>query len=230
MSLPPAISELQSAEAKDLLDNYRKGTIGPTDEIELFELIHMITEKYQKKFKLRDALKSSFDYTDFEIKRFDSEYHKWLKRQEKLDSPTMEPQGPSAPTIATKAKQIGEGATKALLGELQELGNSLVLQYAKQAADRGESLKDYVLKSIEVRETYGDQMEALDQENAQLKVLCEMFAQAVKPQFKQLAATRMYLDWTTGLMQLQAMGFVPDQKWVDEVTQKIEDAMSIRIL
>jgi hypothetical protein len=230
MSLPPALSELQTEEAKDLLETYRKGTIGPTGEIELFQLIFSLTEKYQKKFKLRDVLKASFDYTDFEVKRLDSEYHKWLKRQEKQDSPTMEPQGPGAPTIMAKSREIGTGATKALLGELQELGNVLVLQYAKNAADRGESLKDYVLKAIDIREAYGDAMEAMEQENDQLKVLCEMFAQAVKPQFKQLAATRMYLDWTTGLMQLQAMGITPDQKWVDEVTQRIEDAMDIRIL
>jgi hypothetical protein len=230
MAVEPTIPELQIGEAKDLFDNYRKGAMGPSEEVELFELIHTIYEKYPKKFKLKDVLKSSFDYTDFEIKHLDNEYHRWLKRQEKADSPTLEPLGPASPAIVTKSKEIGTGATKALLGELQELGNVLVLQYAQKAALRGESLKDYVINCVEMREAYGDQMEAMQQENDQLKILCQMFAQAVKPQFKQLAAARMYLDWTTGLMQLQALGINLDQKWVDEVTNKIENAMQIRIL
>ena len=137
MAVEPQIPELQAAENKDLLDLYKKGTIGAEEEVQLFELIYSLKEKYQKKFKLRDVLKSSFDYTDFEVKRLESEYNKWLKREEKNDSSILTPPGPAAPTIITKAKQVGEGATKALLGELQELGNILVLQYGQKAALRG---------------------------------------------------------------------------------------------
>lgn len=229
MSLPAAYEELQTEENKDLLDKYRKGLAGPSDQIEIFDLIHTLSEKYGKKFKLSTVLKDSFDYTTFEIKRLDSEYHKWLKRQEKEDSPDMAPQGPGAPAIVGKAKEIGTGASKAMFEEVQAIGNMLVLEFIPKAAARGESLKDYVFKAIEIRETYGDQMEEMQQENEQLKALCSMFSEAVKPQFKQLAATRMYLDFTTGLMQLQAMGLNPDQKWIDEVTEKIEQALGVRI-
>jgi hypothetical protein len=229
MSVPTTIPELASGEATDLFDHYKTGQIGPSEELELFELIHSVAEKYEKKFKLAEVLKSSFDYTAFEVKRLDSEYHKWLKRQIKEDSPSLEPQGPASPAIMQKAKEVGTGASKAMFGEIQEIGNLLVLEFTPKAAARGEPLKEYVLKSIEIRETYGDHMEELQQENEQLKVLCSMFSEVVKPQFKQLAASRIYLDWTTGLMQLQAMGYAPNQKWVDEVTEKIEAAMGVKI-
>jgi G:T/U-mismatch repair DNA glycosylase len=229
MSVPTAIEELNLEQNKDLLKMFRTGTIGPTEEVQLFDLIYTLYEKYQKKLKLREVLKGSFDYTDFEFKRLDSEYRKYIRREEKTDSSALEPKGPEAPAIVAKSREIGTGATKALLGELQELGNILVLQYAAKASLRGESLKDYVVKSVEIREAYGDQMEAMQQENDQLKALCQMFAQAVKPQFKQLAATRMYLDWVTGLLQLQVLGIDLDKKWVDGVTARIEAAMGIQV-
>jgi hypothetical protein len=230
MSKPPTIPEIATGEAKDLFDHYRTGQIGQSEEIELFQLIQDIAQRYEKTFKLREVLRDNFDYSAFEIKRLDNEYHKWLKQQIKEDAPELKPEGPASPAIQQKAKEIGTGATKALLGELQELGNVLVLEHAKMASDRGESLKDYVLKSVEIRETYGDQMEALQQENEQLRALCGLFVEAIKPQFKQLAAARMYLDWVTSLMQLQVMGYVPEQKWVDDVTARIEQALQVRIV
>jgi len=74
MAVVSPIQELQTGEAKDLFDHYKTGVIGPTEEVELFQLIASIKEKYQKTFKLKDVLAKSFDFTAFEIKRFDSEF------------------------------------------------------------------------------------------------------------------------------------------------------------
>ena len=229
MALSPTVPELQTEESKDLFNHYKTGVIGPTEEVELFELIANLKERYQKTFKLRDVLKKSFDYTDFEVKRLDSEYNKWFKRQVKEDSPPTEPQGPAAPAIVQKAREVGIGATKALLGELQELGNVLVLQYAQKAALRGEGLKDYVIKCVDMREQYGDQMEAMLQENENLKALCGILVQAVKPEFKQMAATRIYVDFILQTIQFSALGYELEEGFVNSVMQKIELAMGTRI-
>lgn len=230
MALAPTIPELQTEETKDLFNHYKTGVIGPTEEVELFELIADLKERYQKTFKLRDVLKKSFDYTDFEIKRLDSEYNKWFKRQIKEDAPANEPQGPAAPAIQAKAREVGTGATKALLGELQELGNVLVLQYAQKAALRGEGLKDYVIKCVDMREQYGDQMEAMTQENENLKALTSILVQAVKPEFKQMAATRIYVDFILQVIQLSALGFELEDSFVSTVMGNIELAMGTKIV
>jgi hypothetical protein len=229
MSIQPTIPELQTEETKDLLDHYRKGAAGPSEEIELFQLINDLKQRYQKTFKLRDVLKKSFDYTDYEIKHLDSEFNRWLKRQVKEDGPATEPQGPAPPAITAKAKEIGTGATKALLGELQELGNILVLQYGQKAALRGLGVKDYVLKCVDFYEQYGDQTEALIQENESLKALTNILVQAVKPQFKLMAATRMYLDFVTQIIQIGALGYEVDESFISEVTRKLELAMGIKL-
>jgi len=228
MAVVSPIQELQTGEAKDLFDHYKTGVIGPTEEVELFQLIASIKEKYQKTFKLKDVLAKSFDFTAFEIKRFDSEFTRWLKRQVKDDAPEMKPEGPAPPAIIQKAREVGTGATKALLGELQELGNVLVLQYAQKAALRGEGLKDYVIKCVEMREQYGDKIEALLQENASLKALTNILVQAVKPQFKRMAATRMYLDFVTQIIQIGALGYEINEGFIAEVTQKLDLAMGIK--
>ena len=229
MALAPTIPELQTEESKDLFNHYKTGVIGPTEEVELFELIRSLKERYQKTFKLRDVLKKSFDYTDFEFKRLDSEYNKWFKRQEKEDAPGNEPQGPAGPAISAKSREIGTGATKALLGELQELGNVLVLQYAQKAALRGDGLKDYVIKCVDMREQYGDQMEAMTQENENLKALTGILVQAIKPEFKQMAATRIYVDFITQIMQLSALGYELEEGYISTVMEKIELAMGTKI-
>jgi hypothetical protein len=229
MAVEPTIPELRAGEVKDLFGHYKTGVIGPSEEVEFFELINDLKQRYPKVFKLRDVLKKSFDYTDFEIKRLDSEFNKWLKRQVKEDSPALEPKGPEGPAIVLKAKEVGIGATKALLGELQELGNVLVLQYAQKAALRGEGLKDYVIRCVEMREQYGDKIEALLQENASLKALTNILVQAVKPQFKLMAATRMYVDFVTHLIQISALGYEVDENFVAGVTQKLESAMGIKL-
>ena len=229
MAVEPSIPELQSEESKDLINNYKKGVIGPTEEIELFQLIANLKERYQKTFKLKDVLKRSFDYTDFDFKHLDSEFNRWVRRQEKNDEAPAEPQGPAAPAISAKSKEIGTGATKALLGELQELGNVLVLQYAQKAALRGDGLKDYVIKCVDMREQYGDQMEAMLQENENLKALCGILVQAVKPEFKQMAATRIYVDFILQTIQFSALGYELEEGFVNSVMQKIELAMGTRI-
>ena len=229
MAVVSPIQELQTGEAKDLFDHYKTGVIGPTEEVELFQLIASIKEKYQKTFKLKDVLAKSFDFTAFEIKRFDSEFTRWLKRQVKDDAPEMKPEGPAPPAIIQKAREVGTGATKALLGELQELGNVLVLQYAQKAALRGEGLKDYVIKCVEMREQYGDQMEAMTQENENLKALTGILVQAIKPEFKQMAATRIYVDFITQIMQLSALGYELEEGYISTVMEKIELAMGTKI-
>ena len=230
MALSPSLPELQTEEAKDLFNHFKTGVMGPTEEIELFELIANLKERYQKTFKLKDVLKQSFDYTTFEIKRLDTEYNRWFKRQEKEDGPATEPQGPAAPAIAAKAKEVGTGATKALLGELQELGNVLVLQYAQKAALRGEGLKDYVIKCVEMREQYGDQMESMLQENENLKALTSILVQAVKPEFKQMAATRIYTDFILQIIQLSALGYELEEGVLNTIMGNIELAMRTKIL
>jgi hypothetical protein len=229
MSLEPAIPELKTEENKDLFNHYKTGAIGPTEEIELFELINDLKKRYPKIFKLRDVLKKSFDFTDFEVKRLDSEFNRWLKRQEKEDSSALETKGPEAPSIVAKAKEVGIGATKALLGELQELGNILTLQYGQKAALRGLGVKDYVLTCVDFYEQNGDRISAILQENASLKALTNILVQAVKPQFKLMAATRMYLDFITQLMQLTALGYEVDGNFINGVTQKLEVAMGIKL-
>ena len=229
MAVEPTIPELQTAETKDLFKHYKTGAIGPTEEVELFELIASLKNKYQKTFKLRDVLKKCFDYTDFEIKRLDSEFNKWFKRQEKADGEINKPEGPAAPTIMAKSREIGTGATKALLSELQELGNVLVLQYAQKAALRGEGLKDYVIKCVEMREEYGDKMEEMLQENENLKALTGILVQAIKPEFKQMAATRIYVDFITQIMQLSALGYELEEGYISTVMEKIELAMGTKI-
>ena len=229
MSIPTDIPELQTGESKDLFDHYKTGVIGPTEEVELFQLIANLKERYQKTFKLRDVLKKIFDYTDYEIKRLDSEYNKWFKRQVKEDGSATEPQGPAGPAITARAKEVGIGSTKAPLGELQELGNILVLQYGQKAALRGLGVKDYVLKCVDFYEQYGDQTEALIQENESLKALTNILVQAVKPQFKLMAATRMYLDFVTQIIQISALGYELNETFINEVTHKLELAMGIKL-
>ena len=140
-----------------------------------------------------------------------------------------EPQGPAGPAISAKSREIGTGATKALLGELQELGTVLVLQYAQKAALRGEGLKDYVIKCVDMREQYGDQMEAMTQENENLKALTRILVQAIKPEFKQMAATRIYVDFITQIMQLSALGYELEEGYISTVMEKIELAMGTKI-
>ena len=40
----------------------------------------------------------------------------------------------------------------------------------------------------------------------------------------------MNLDWTTELMQLNALGYIMNENLINDVTQKIEAAMGIKIL
>jgi len=218
-----------SPENKELFEHYRNGSIGTDEIVRLFEFLNSLRNKQGKKFKLRPIVQD-FGFNEFDFKKLDSEWYKWRKRQQKSDGVGVESQGVPPYTITEKGSEISKGASKALFEQVQEIGNLLVTQFAKNAADRGESLKDYVIKCIELREQYGDQIESLRQENDMLKTLCTMFAQAIKPQFKQLAAVRMYLDWTTGLMQLQALGIDVNQPYIDDVTNRIEEAMGVRIL
>jgi hypothetical protein len=221
-----------SPEKAELFENYRKGTIGPDETTEFFQYLSSLRDKLGKAFKLRSLVTTNFDYTEFDYKRLDTEWYRWRKRQAKGEDTEAEAPkaGITAGTTHEKAKEVSKGATRTLFSEIQEVGNLLVTQFSKNAADRGETLKDYVVKSVELREQYGDQIEALRQENDVLKTLCSMFAQALKPQFKQLAAARMYLDWTTGLMQLQALGIDLNQQYIDDITNRIEQAMEIRIM
>jgi len=221
-----------SPEKAELFENYRKGTIGPDETTEFFQYLSSLRDKLGKTFKLRALVTTDFGYTEFDYKRLDTEWYRWRKRQLKGEGTEVEAPkaGITAGTAHEKAREVSKGATRTLFSEIQEIGNLLVTQFSKNAADRGETLKDYVIKSIELREQYGDQIEALRQENDVLKTLATMFAEAVKPQFKQLAATRMYLDWTTGLIQLQAMGIDVNQQYIDEITNRIEQAMNIRIM
>ena len=221
-----------SPEKAELFENYRKGTIGPDETTEFFQYLSSLRDKLGKAFKLRALVTTDFGYTEFDYKRLDTEWYRWRKRQLKGEGTEVEAPkaGITAGTAHEKAREVSKGATRTLFSEIQEIGNLLVTQFSKNAADRGETLKDYVVKSIELREQYGDQIEALRQENDVLKTLATMFAEAVKPQFKQLAATRMYLDWTTGLIQLQAMGVDVNQQYIDEITSRIEQAMNIRIM
>ena len=218
-----------SPENKELFEHYRNGSIGTDEIVRLFEFLTSLRNKQGKKFKLRPIVQD-FGFNEFDFKKLDSEWYKWRKRQQKGDGVGVESQGVPPYAITERGSEISKGASKALFEQVQEIGNLLVTQFAKNAADRGESLKDYVIKCIELREQYGDQIESLRQENDVLKTLCTMFAQAIKPQFKQLAAVRMYLDWTTGLMQLQAVGIDVNQQYIDDVTNRIEEAMGVRIL
>lgn len=218
-----------SPENAELFAHYRNGSIGPDEEVQLFEFLESLKHKHGKKFQLR-PITEQFGFNAFDYKKLSTEWFRWRKRQQKADGIGIETKGVSQYAIAEKASQVSAGATKALFDQVQEIGNLLVTQFTKNAADRGESLKDYVIKCIELREQYGDQIEALRQENDVLKTLCSMFAQAIKPQFKQLAAVRMYLDWTTGLLQLQAFGIDLNQKYIDDITNRIEEAMQIRIM
>jgi hypothetical protein len=229
MSVAPTIPELQTEESKDLFNHYKTGVIGPTEEVELFELIANLKERYQKTFKLRDILTKSFDYTAFEVKRLDSEYNKWLKRQIKDDIVPAEAQAPGTPVLNAKAKEVTTGATKALLDQVQELGKILVLEYGQKAALRGLGVKDYTLKCVEFYEQYGDQTEAILQENEELKALTSILVQAVKPQFKQMAATRIYVDFILQTIQLSALGYELDESFVSTVMGNIEVAMGTKI-
>jgi hypothetical protein len=218
-----------SPENAELFEHYRNGSIGPDEEVQLFEFLNSLKHKHGKTFKLR-PITEQFSYNDFDYKKLASEWFRWRKRQARADGTGIEPRGVSPYTIGEKASEVSKGATKALFDQVQEIGTLLVTQFTKNAADRGEGLKEYVMKCIELREQYGDQIESLRQENDVLKTLCSMFAQAIKPHFKQLAAARMYLDWTTGLMQLQAMGIDLNQQYIDDITNRIEEAMKIRIM
>lgn len=225
---PLGTAELDQPGNKELFEQYRVGSIGPSEEIDLFQFIFTLHDKYGKKFKLRELLKP-LGYTDFDFKKLDSEYVKWKRRQEKGEGIGIATQGPSAYNIAAKSKEISTGATKALMSELQELGNLLVTQFAKNASDRGESLKEYVIKCITLREEYGDSIEELQQKYDMQKIVLSMFVDVVKPEFKQLAAARMYLDWITGLIQLKALGIEVDQNVIQQVTLRLEEAMQVRV-
>ena len=218
-----------SAENAELFEHYRKGSIDPDETVRLFTFLEGLRNKLGKAFKLRD-ITEQFNFNEFDHKKLASEWFKWRKREMKGEGIGVGTKGVPPYQITERATEISKGATKALFDQIQEIGNLLVTQFAKNAADRNESLKDYVLKCIELREKYGDQIEGLRQENDVLKTLSSMFSEALKPQFKQLAAARMYLDWTTGLIQLQAMGIEVNQQYIDEVTNKIEEAMKIQIL
>jgi len=217
-------------EERDLFEKYRNGSISPDEEIELFEILSEFKETYGKNFKLRN-LTQALNYTQFDIKKLDSEWLKWRRRTEKeTGTPPEGPHHLRTATFQEKGTQISMGASKAMFNEIQEIGTLLVTQFTTNAANRGESLKDYVLKCIELREQYGDQIEALQQENDSLKALCKIFAEAAKPQFRQMAAVRMYLEWTAGLIQLEAEGVPIDGQYVDAITNRIEQAMQIKLM
>jgi hypothetical protein len=218
-----------SPENAELFEHYRNGTIGPDEELQLFELLNNLKREHGKTFKLR-SITEKLNYNGFDHKKLESEWFKWRKRQQKAEGIGNELKGVSPHTISEKGSEISKGASKAMFDEVQEIGVLLVTQFSQNAANRSESLKDYVLKCIELREQYGDQIESLRQENDVLKTLSAMFAEAVKPQFKQLAAVRIYLNWTTGLLQLQALGIDVDQRYIDDVTNRIEQAMGIRLM
>jgi hypothetical protein len=222
-------AEQLGPEEKDLFEKYRNGSISPDEEIELFEMLSSLKETHGKNFKLRN-LTQALSYTQFDIKRLDSEWLKWRRRQERETG--MPPEGPQqlrTSTLAGKGQEISVGAAKTMFKEIQEIGNFLVSQCTVNAANRGESLKEYVQKSIELREQYGDQIEALSQENDSLKALCKIFVEAVKPQFRQIAAARMYLDWITGLIQLQAVGVPVNGDFVDNITNRLEQALQVKL-
>lgn len=218
-----------SPEDGELFEHYRRGSIDPDETVRLFTFLESLRNKVGKAFRLRE-ITDQFNFNEFDHKKLASEWFKYRKRQMKGEGIGVETKGVPPYQITEKASQISAGASKAMFAEVQEIGNLLVTQFTKNAAERAESLKDYVMKAIELREQYGDRIEALRQENDVLKTLCTMFAQALKPQFKQLAAARMYLDWTTGLIQLQALGIPVDQQYIDEITNKMEEAMKIQIM
>jgi len=226
--LSVAIKDIPEREAH-FLQRYRAGDISTEEKIELFEFLNSLRDI--PGFTLK-ALCTEAAFNEFDYKRLNTEWYRFRKQQEKraTESATEGPPSVSAQkTVAEKTAQISKGATDALLGEVKEIGAQLVASYAKNAAERGEKLSDYVFKSIEFREKYGDQIEALIQQNDVLKALCSMFVEIVKPHFRQLAATRIYLDWVTGLLQLEAMGIEVDPIYIENVTTRLEQALNIQL-
>jgi len=210
---------------KDLFEKYRTGTIEVPEKDELFGFLDSVRDV--PGFNLRTLVVGGLRYGEIDYKRLNGEWYRRRRRAERLarEKPT-----PTSEITQKKEDDITKGATDKLFEEVKEIGSLLVNQYAKNASDRGESLKIYVIKSIEMREEYGDQIELLKQENDMLKALSSLFVEAVKPQFKQMAAQRMYLDWITGLLQLQALGIELDSAYVDQVTARLEQVMGITLL
>lgn len=210
---------------KDLFEKYRTGTIEVAEKDELFSFLDSVQEI--PGFNLRVLSVGGLQYGEIDYKRLNGEWYRRKKRAERLakGKPT-----PTREITRKKEDEITKGATDKLFEEIKDIGSLLVNEYAGKAADRNESLKVYVTKSIEMREEYGDQIELLKQENDMLKALCSLFAEAVKPQFRQMAAQRMYLDWITGLLQLQALGVELDPSYVDQVTSRLEEVMGINLI
>lgn len=209
---------------RKLFEDYRAGNIIIENELELFEWLNKTKEV--KGFDLR-RLCLELNYTEFDYKRLADGLSRWKKRLDKEKEEEKEPTSPR--TMSEKATAVTKGATDALFAEVKEIGALCVTEYARNAVNRGESLKDYIIKAVELREQYGDQIEALQQENDALRAFCSIFVEAAKPQFRQMAAARMYLDWTTGLIQLKALGVEVDAEYVNSVTARLEQALNVRL-
>ena len=212
-------------EQVSLLQRYRKGDVSSEEKQELYEFLNSLRDI--PGFTLKSLL-TEFAYNDFDYKRLNTEWYRYRRKQEKEET-IAHVEEPGTRT-KDKATMITKGATDRLFEQVKEIGTLLVAQYTKNAADRGEKLKDYVMKAIQLREEHGDQIENLIQQNDMLKALCSIFVEAAKPQFKQMAATRMYLDWITGLLQLQAMGQEVPPEFVDGVTERLEKVLGIKLI
>jgi len=210
---------------RDLFEKYRTGTIEVVEKDELFGFLDSVRDI--PGFNLRTLAIGGLQYGEIDYKRLNGEWYRRRRRAERLAK-----EKPTPTTEITKKKEddITKGATDKLFEEIKDIGSLLVNEYAGRASERNESLKVYVIKSIQMREEYGDQIELLKQENDMLKALCSLFVEAVKPQFRQMAAQRMYLDWITGLLQLRALGIELDPAYVDQVTARLEQVMGITLL
>ena len=85
-----------------------------------------------------------------------------------------------------------------------------------------------MIECVDWREQYGDQTEAIMQENAELKAFCSILVKVINPQYKMLAATRLYQNWQLNLLQAEAAGIPINKQWAEETTQKIEKVLGIQ--
>lgn len=212
-------------EQVHLFQTFRSGDITEEAKEELFAFVGEIRDI--PGFTLKEFVMKEFGYNEHDARRLNSDSFRWRRKKEALGKGEGEGEGRVPRKLVEKTRGIEKGATEKLLSEVKELGELLVTHFSKNAANKGETLKDYVLKSIEFREEHGDQLELLLQQNDMFKALCSILADAAKPQFKQIAITRIYLDWLTTLLQMETMGYNINTNAVASITQKLEEGLGI---
>lgn len=108
----------------------------------------------------------------------------------------------------------------------RSIGEEAIMGYSQKAAERGMKIADWVKTALAFYDEHGDRVEMLEDENRQLKAMCNILIEATKPVFRKQAVLRLYHDFIISVHQLRAMGITVSQSAIEDARQRCLEAIA----